>query len=211
MKKLLPLIFSTVSCLALAQSPVKDAPLVKEGEGPFPQLILRGVTLIDGTGAPPIGPVDIVVKQNRIVAIASVGYPGVPINENARPALEPNGKEINAAGMYVLPGFIDMHGHIGGSQAPFGEYVFKLWMAHGITTIRDPSAGNGLDWVLDHKRKSEQNVITAPRIKAYTVFGAGSKEPISTPQQAIAWVNDNKNRGADGIKFFGAAPDIMNA
>jgi hypothetical protein len=32
-----------------------------EGEGPFERLIIRGATLIDGTGAPPIGPVDIVI------------------------------------------------------------------------------------------------------------------------------------------------------
>ncbi len=190
---------------------IKKAPEVKEGEGPFPQLIIRGVTLINGTGAPPTGPVDVVVKQNRIVNIVNVGSPGVPINENSRPKLETGGREIDGTGKYLLPGFVDMHGHIGGSQAPFAEYVFKLWMAHGITTIRDPSAGNGLDWVLDQKKKSEQNIITAPRIKAYTVFGQGSKEPISTPEQAIAWVIENKNKGADGIKFFGAAPQIMDA
>lgn len=187
------------------------APLVKEGDGPFPQLILRGVTLINGTGAPPIGPVDIVIKQNRITNIVNVGFPGVPINEKSRPKLEAGGREIVGDGLYVLPGFIDMHGHIGGPQAPFAEYVYKLWMAHGITTIRDPSAGNGLSWVLEQKSLSAQNKITAPRIKAYTVFGAGSEEPISTPQQAIAWVNDNKAKGADGIKFFGAAPQIMDA
>jgi hypothetical protein len=79
-------------------------------------------------------------------------------------------------------------------------------MGHGITTIRDPAAGNGLAWVLDHREKSAQNTITAPRIKAYTVFGAGSKSPISTPEQARLWVQENAKNGADGIKFFGAAP-----
>ena len=34
---------------------VKKAPPRAEGEGPFPQLIVRGVTLINGNGAPPIG------------------------------------------------------------------------------------------------------------------------------------------------------------
>jgi hypothetical protein len=190
---------------------VLKAPEVKDGEGPFTQLIIRGVTLINGTGAPPIGPVDIVVRQNKIVSISNVGFPGMPINEERRPKLENGGREIDGTGHYLLPGFVDMHGHIGGSQAPIAEYVFKLWMAHGITTIRDPSAGNGLQWVLDEKKLSEQNKITAPRIKAYTVFGQGAKEPISTPEQARAWVNENKNKGADGIKFFGAAPDIMDA
>lgn len=206
---LIVLLFAAIA--SMAQGRVEPSPQVKEGEGPYPQMIIRGATLINGTGAPPTGPVDIVIKQNKIVNIVNVGFPGVPINENSRPKLEPNGKEINAAGMYVLPGFVDMHGHIGGGQAPFAEYVFKLWMAHGITTIRDPSAGNGLQWVLDHKKLSAENKITAPRIKAYTAFGQGAAEPISTPEQAKAWVNDNKTKGADGIKFFGAAPDIMDA
>ena len=38
-------------------------------EGPFEQLIIRGVTLINGNGAPPIGPVDIVVEKNKITKI----------------------------------------------------------------------------------------------------------------------------------------------
>ena len=190
---------------------MKKAPEVKEGEGPWPQLIIRGVTIIDGTGAPAIGPMDVVVKQNRIVRIANVGYPGVPINQERRPQLEAGGKEIDGTGMYLLPGFVDMHGHIGGGQAPIAEYVFKLWMAHGITTVRDPSAGNGLDWVLDQREKSAKNLITAPRIKAYTSFGQGSKETISTPEMARLWVQENAKKGADGIKFFGAAPQIMDA
>lgn len=172
--------------VTLAQSPVAKAPEVKEGEGPFPQLIIRGVTLIDGTGAPPIGPVDIVVRQNRIERIAVVGFPGVPIAQDRRPKLEPNGKELNAEGMYLLPGFIDMHGHIGGSQAPFAEYVFKLWMAHGITTVRDPACGNGLDWVLDQKNKSARNLITLRGFlpirclaRAATGLSARPKWPVS--------------------------------
>jgi hypothetical protein len=104
-----------------------------------------------------------------------------------------------------------MHGHIGGSQAPDAEYVFKLWMGHGITTVRDPSAGNGLEWVLEHKLKSSKNIITAPRILAYTAFGMGSSEKITTPEQARLWVQENAKKGADGIKFFGASPQVMDA
>ncbi len=194
------------------QSQVLKAPEVNEGDGPYTQLIIRGVTLIDGTGAPPVGPVDIIVKGNRIVKIVSLGLPVPGMDSNSRrPKLEAGGKEVIAEGMYLMPGFIDMHGHIGGGQAPIAEYVFKLWMAHGITTIREPGSGNGLDWVLDQKKKSEQNLITAPRIKAYTSFGQGSKEPIVTAEQARAWVNDNKLKGADGIKFFGASPEVMDA
>lgn len=210
MKNLVLLVCGFLSGVAIAQNSVKKAPEVKEGEGPYTQLIIRGVTLIDGTGAPPIGPVDIVVRQNRITDIEVVGHPGVPVRTERRPKLEAGGRELDATGMYLLPGFIDMHGHIGGSQAPNAEYVFKLWMGHGITTIREPS-GNELDWILDERAKSSKNLITAPRIKAYTAFGSGSKEPIATAEQARAWVNDNFKKGADGIKFFGAPPAVMDA
>ena len=210
MKKLILLLFFFVPVVVFSQ--IKKAPETKDGDGPWTQLIIRGVTLINGTGAPPIGPVDIVVEKNRIKQISMVGSPGMAIDAKKRPKLTDGGKELNCEGMYLLPGFIDMHGHIGGSeQGTPAEYVFKLWMAHGITTIRDPSAGNGLDWVLDEKQKSNQNLITAPRIFAYTAFGQGSKEPITTPEQAVAWVRENAKKGADGIKFFGAAPAIMQA
>ncbi len=169
--------------------------------------------MIDGTGSPAFGPADIVIENNRIVSVNMVGNPGVSIKAENRPKLKEGGKELNCEGMYVLPGFIDMHGHIGGStQGVPAEYVFKLWMAHGITTIRDPSAGNGLDWVLDQKKKSAADSITAPRIFAYTSFGQGvGSRNITTPAQAMDWVRENAKKGADGIKFFGAPPDIMEA
>ena len=195
-----------------SQSPVKEAPIIYEGKGPYSQIIIRGGTLIDGTGAPPFGPVDIVIEQNRIRDIKVVGYPGVLIDSTKRPQLEKGGKEINANGHYILPGFIDMHGHIGGqSQGASAEYVFKLWMSHGITTIRDPSCSNGLEWVLKHKKLSEQNKITAPRIVAYTSFGQGNTAPIRDPDHARDWVRNNAAKGADGIKYFGLPPDIFNA
>jgi dihydroorotase-like cyclic amidohydrolase len=193
-------------------SQIKKAPENKEGDGPWNQLIIRGVTLINGTGAPPVGPVDIVVEKNRIKQITVVGSPGMPIVPAKRPKLVDGGKELNCEGMYLLPGLIDMHGHIGGTeQGTPAEYVFKLWMAHGITTIRDPSAGNGLEWTLDEKRLSVENKITAPRIFAYTAFGMGAKQPLTTPELAVEWVRENAKKGADGIKFFGAAPAVMQA
>lgn len=204
------LLFLFLSGQLAAQS--AKAPDRQRGEGPFPQLILRGVTIINGNGAPPRGPYDVVVENNKIKQLALVGNPGVPIAPDRRPKLAAGGKEIDCEGMYLLPGLIDMHGHIGGKmQGADAEYVFKLWMGHGITTIREPSCSNGLDWVLEHKEKSAANTITAPRIKAYTVFGQGEEEPIITPEQARAWVRKNAERGADGIKFFGAPPEIMSA
>ena len=208
-------------CLWLAvpgQTQVKEkksvpkAPPRAEGEGPFDRLILRGATLIDGTGAPAIGPVDIVVERNRIVEIKSVGHPGVPIEEKKRPKARRGDKELDLAGMYVLPGFVDMHAHIGGvAQGTPAEYVFKLWMGHGITTIRDPGSGNGLEWVLEHKAKSAKNQITAPRILAYTRYDADQRGRLSTPEQARAWVAEVAKKGADGLKLTSFRPDLMAA
>ena len=105
-----------------------------EGIGPFKRMVIRGATVIDGTGAPPNGPVDVVIEGNRIVEVRSVGYPKVPIKDDDRP--KKGDHEIDGSKMYVLPGFVDMHAHIGGtSQGTNAEYVFKLWMAHGVTTI----------------------------------------------------------------------------
>jgi imidazolonepropionase-like amidohydrolase len=203
------------SLLYILQGYAQDTYL---GEGPFSQLIIRGVTLINGDGAPPRGPIDIVVENNKIVKIQVVGYDGVPINEERRPKLKEGGRELDANGMYLLPGFIDMHGHIGGNaQGAESEYVFKLWMAHGVTTVREPS-GRGVDYTNDLKRKSEAHEIVAPRIFGYTGFGQSNSTfnplndvPISTPELARQWVRANAKRGADGIKFFGAEPQIMAA
>ncbi len=189
-----------------------------EGEGPFARLIIRGATMIDGTGAPPQGPVDIVIEGNRIKEIKSVGFPRVPIKAKDRP--KEATREIDGQGMYVLPGFVDLHGHIGGfEQGTPAEYVYKLWMAHGVTTIRDPGSGNGTDWVVREKERSAKNQIVAPRIFAYVVPGEDwDQGPITTPDAARRWVRWLAAKGGDGIKFWSGGagdptldPDIMAA
>jgi imidazolonepropionase-like amidohydrolase len=182
-----------------------------EGEGPFARLIIRGATLIDGTGAPPIGPVDIVIEGNRIREIRSVGYPRVPIREAGRP--QGATREIDAQGMYVLPGFVDLHGHIGGAaQGTPAEYVYKLWMAHGITTVRDPGSGNGVDWTLRERERSAKNEIVAPRIFVYVRPGMGwDRGPITTPELAREYVRWAAAKGVDGLKLTAYDPEIMAA
>jgi len=97
------------------------APDRHEGDGPFTRLIIRGATLIDGTGGPPRGPVDIVVEGNRIVDVASVGVPHVRIDSTRRP--KAGAREIDATGMYVMPGIVDLHVNQGTPQkAPESEY-----------------------------------------------------------------------------------------
>jgi hypothetical protein len=204
---ILILIFATT---ALAQ--VQQAPERTMGKGPFDRLIIRGATLVDGTGSPPRGPVDVVIEENKIAKVQSVGYPGVPIQDKYRPKADENTREIDANGMYLLPGFIDMHGHTGGeAQGTPAEYVYKLWMAHGITTVREPGSFNGMDWTLRQKERSRNNEITAPRIFSYIGFGMDHEGPITTPEEAREWVQMIAEKGADGIKFFGASKPVYAA
>ena len=205
--------FALFSANVLAQddqSSVRAAPDRAEGDGPFDRLVIRGATLIDGTGAPPFGPVDIVIENNRITEIRVVGSPVLEIDPEGRP--EAGDYEIDATGMYVLPGFVNAHGHVSNpDQYAFGEaspaeYVYKLWLGHGITTVREVSAGNGRDWTMNEKRRSARNQITAPRIYVYQAFPGQM-----SANEAVAWVRDWARAGGDGIKFFGAAPDVMQA
>jgi len=200
----------SLSGAAWGQNAIQEAPSRERGDGPYDRLVIRGATLIDGTGAPPRGPVDIVVEDDRIAAVQGIGAPGEPVDADNRPA--EGTREIDADGMYVLPGFVDAHAHIGGTaQGTPAEYVFKLWMAHGVTTARDPGSGNGLDWTIRHRERSANNEITAPRLLAYRTFGAGREDPIVAPDEARAWVRATAEQGADGIKFFEAPPDVLQA
>ncbi|WP_251359663.1 amidohydrolase family protein [Kangiella sp. TOML190] len=213
MKKHLFLL-SVFFCLTSAQlnAATLDAPKRVEGEGPFERLILRGGILINGEGAPPTGPVDIVIEANKIVAVQSVGAPGVAIKDSNRPKANSGDKVIDIEGHYVLPGFIDLHGHIAGSVDGLpAEYPFKLWLAHGITTVREPGSFNGLDWTIKHQVLSDKNQITAPRIIPYVGFNMNWDSRITTSEETRRWVRHVANKGAKGIKFFGLPKKMMAA
>ncbi len=176
-----------------------------EGGGPYPTLLIRGATMIDGTGAPPEGPVDIVVKGNRIDAIARGSASDDVIASATR--------VIDAQGMYVMPGFVDVHGHNGDpSKAPQPSYGYKLWLAHGVTTVRGVPLHFGPGALSDEQR-SANNTIVAPRLYPYGVFGVGSGQPYpATPVAAREWVRWAKDAGFHGIKFFNnASPDVLAA
>ena len=186
------------------------APPRREGDGPFGRLIIRGAILIDGTGAPPRGPVDIVIENNQIAQVASVGYPGVPIDSAQRPRR--GDREINAEGMYVMPGIVDLHVHQGTQQkAPMSEYYNKLWLGHGITTVRGVPFASW-PYSIGEKARSARNEITAPRYVVYQRPGSGwGQGQIRTPEQARAWVRWLAQNGGDGMKLGAERPPIMAA
>ena len=113
-----------------------------EGRGPFKTLVIRGVMLIDGTGAPPTGP----GRRRRR------GQPhrvGAQRRHAGSAAARRTGRrrtliiEIDATGMYLMPGFVDMHVHAGGApKNADAEYAYKLWLAHGVTTVRGVPLGD---------------------------------------------------------------------
>ena len=188
-----------------------EAPDRARGEGPFDRLVLRGVTVVNGEGAPANGPMDVLIEGNRIAEIRNLGILE-PVDPERRIPIEDGDQVMELAGHYLLPGFVDLHAHFGGdAQGVPAEYAAKLWLAHGITTIREPGSGNGLDWVLRHKERSERNAIAAPRIVPYAFFGMGAEGPLLTEEDTRDWVRDIARQGAKGIKFFGAPKNIMQA
>ncbi|WP_033073433.1 amidohydrolase family protein [Sphingopyxis sp. MWB1] len=184
-----------------------------EGAGPFRKMVIRNATIIDGTGAPPRGRFDIVVEGNRITSITQSGWPGLPSKANREP--RDADYEIDATGMYILPGFTDMHVHLPGPEkAPNASYAYKLWLAHGVTTVRGvPLAPPEV--ASTEKNRSARNEITAPRIFNYQTLGAGwSGGVVDTPAKARAWVQWAAKNNIDGIKFFNReneTPDVFTA
>jgi imidazolonepropionase-like amidohydrolase len=181
-----------------------------EGKGPFKTLVIRGAILIDGSGAPPVGPVDIIIEGNKIQAVRGAGTPGLPLRQNRAP--EKADHEIDATGMYVMPGFVSMHEHAGGSpKNPDAEYPFKLWLAHGVTTVRGVPLGAN-DWIVKERERSNRNEIVAPRIVNYQRPGAGwDKGQPDTPEAARAWVQWAAQNGVEGLKLGAHRPEIMGA
>ena len=200
---LIAAISAAIAAPALASGMLPTPARGAEAQGPYPILVIRGATIITGNGGPPYGPADIIIKGNRIAEITSAGTPGLAMAKDREPIGA--AREIDATGMYVMPGFVDMHAHSGGpDKAPDPSYPYRLWLAHGVTTIRGvPLFGDDAARAVDDKRRSADGSITAPRIYVYQTLGSGwSQGRVQTPEQARQWVRWAAKAGVDGIKFF---------
>jgi len=182
----------------------------EEGQGPHERLVIDNVMLVDGLGSPPRGPVSLVIEGATLVGIQP--RPPAPVAGETR---------MDAAGMTALPGFVDAHVHIGnplqGLAGPVTppEYVFKLWLAHGITTVRDVGSVMGLEWTVGQAKRSARNEIVAPRIVPYAMFpgstGSGVSSAITDAEGARAWVRAVRKRGAEGVKLRGGTREALAA
>jgi len=164
----------------------------------YDRLVIRNVMVVDGKGTPPRGPQDIIINGNKILSTRST--------RNNEDIYEKEEHIIDGTGMYLLPGFINIHSHIhdkrGGNPIPF-EYLYKLWLSCGITSIRD--VGSNYEKTVEERRKSSKGLITAPRIFLY--MRASGK----TPDEVKKRVKEIKKNGGDGVKIFGMDRDIMTA
>lgn len=134
------------------------------------RLILRGGTLIDGRGGPPVPNAGVVVDGDRIVAVGPVGT--LP---------QPDGAQvIDVGGRTILPGLIDVHTHLmyamyrSGIEIDSGHSLERATinaalnartvLDMGFTTVRDlGSRGNVVFAVRD---AVETGQIEGPRILA---------------------------------------------
>lgn len=164
----------------------------------YKSLVIQEAMIINGKGTPPYGPCDILVEDGKIKDIVNVDSISLARYKPKRPEAE---KVIEAKGMYVIPGLVDMHIHINVEDDKCGpkgtEYAYKLCLAHGITTIR--TCGFGTDeLLLKDKHLSEENKIVAPRIM---VLGSWPIEA-QTVEDSRKFVRELKELGVDGIKMI---------
>jgi N-acyl-D-aspartate/D-glutamate deacylase len=95
-------------------------------EAPMHDLVLRGGTLVDGTGAP-ARTGDLAIDGDRIAQVG--GKAGVAK------------RELDAAGLVVAPGWVDVHTHYDG-QVTWDPYLTpSSW--HGVTTVVMGNCGVG--------------------------------------------------------------------
>jgi imidazolonepropionase-like amidohydrolase len=145
-----------------------------------------------------------VIEGNKIASIRSAGTPGLPMRQNRAPQNADH--EIDARGMYVMPGFVDLHVHAGGApKNADAEYAYKLWLAHGVTTVRGVPLGPN-SFSVSEKARSEKNEIAAPRI-----INCQRPGNVPTPEAARAWVQNAAKTGVDCLKLGAYEPAIMEA
>jgi predicted amidohydrolase YtcJ len=93
-------------------------------------VVLKGGTLIDGTGAPP-RLADVAFKGERIVAVGSF-------------ECDPKARIIDVSSLYVAPGFIDLHNHSDSEITKPRTRLNANYLTQGVTTIVTGNCGKGV-------------------------------------------------------------------
>jgi N-acyl-D-amino-acid deacylase len=108
-------------------------------------LLIRGGRVLDGTGNPWFRG-DVAVMGDRIAAVGDL------TGASAR-------RVVDAAGLYVAPGFIDAHSHAGGGLASAQLSAARPLLAQGITTVFvNPDGGGPTDLVAQRRALLEHGL-----------------------------------------------------
>jgi len=201
-----------LSAMLTTPALARQAASVQHGVRPA-RYVIRNALVVEGNGTPASGPYDIVIEGNTITDLVGLDPVALKAGRARRPAAE---VELDASGKYVLPGLINLHGHVqeerGGVPQPL-EYELKLWLASGITTVRD--VGSATEKTLALRAASAAGTVISPRIFVYAMFASGGDavqiRGIRTPEEARARVRSLKALGVDGIKIVGIDRDLMEA
>src|SRR5437764_3543118 len=193
---------------AITLLPVTLAAQTAPTSGVRPQrLIIRNAMIVDGNGTPAKGPFDITVVDNVITQVSPRDPVATGGRGGGRAQSDAGAVEIDATGRYVLPGLINAHAHLQDERAGVPqpiEYEFKIWLASGITAIRD--VGSDTRKALAWRDASNKGTLAAPRMFIYPQFGRPTNA-----DSARAHVRALKAMGVDGIKLLGIDRDIMQA
>jgi imidazolonepropionase-like amidohydrolase len=131
-------------------------------------ITFQNITLIDGTGRPPMPDATVAVRDGMIV------YAGKA--RKWQPSLEEDIINLDFGGKYLLPGLIDCHVHLSGGGEPDsrfdaaddGAMALKILsnarknLAAGITTVRDLGGWNELEFSV--RRSIQSGEFTGPRL-----------------------------------------------
>ena len=181
------------------------------------RLVLQGATVLTGPDWRPLVSHDVLIEGDRIEAVAPQGSFAYP--ESAR--------KVDCKGMFLLPGFIDMHTHCHTTAAvdflsQFGprmeershrEWFLKLFLAYGVTTVRD--VGNFQE-IFDLKREFMGNPgAPAMFVAGELMEGAELMWPLGRrvvdSRAAREEVKRQKELGADWVKLYaGLEPDVAS-
>jgi hypothetical protein len=136
--------------------------------------VLRGARAVTMKGKEVIDDADIVIRNNRIVAVGKRGSVDVPADA----------KVIDVSGKTIVPGFVDTHYHSMWltPQIHNGQvWQYLATLAYGVTTTRDPQTGQ--TDVLSYQDQVESGNMVGPRVYS-TGPGVFANENIRSYDQA---------------------------
>lgn len=154
-------------------------------------VVIRHVTVIDGTGASPIPDAIVVIRGRVIDTVTSAG--GFVMPAGAR--------VIDGGGGFLVPGLIDSHVHIAAANGtPRLERMLSSFLAFGTTGIRDASGGGHERELVTLRGRLDRGEVPGPRL-----YVSGSGTPQNVPRYQAAGLADLVGRlrdiGVDGIKL----------